>query len=256
MLLSAWIGLAWAQEGACRASWAEIEVLLDGAEAAWGVDEAAFSAALDRLGVRLPCLAGVVTPAQAARVHRVEGLAAFLARDMDRAGAAFAAARAADPAGDFPPGLVPDGNPVRRLFDGATAPADDHPLPPPKRGRLILDGAPGERRPEARATLFQLADADTALTTAWLPPGAPTPAYPARGEGLRLPLLVTAGVAAAGGGALWALAARLEADPPALGSEEDYQALVARNHGLVYGAAGLGLLAVGSGAGAFVWGRW
>lgn len=255
MLVSLLVGTAAASD--CDTSWAELEPQLDGVEAAWGISEDAFQAGMTRVEAGVPCLTEVLTPARAARIHRAEGLQAFLERDLDRARAAFAAARAADPAYAFPVAMVPAANPVRTLYDSAATTGATVPLPPPAKGKVALDGVVTRARPTDRATLFQLG-ADAPTHTAWLAPKDPTPAYRQRGQGFRLPLLVAGGLAAAGSAALYAVADGLTHDVPTgeWTGEDDVTALRGRNHGLLLGSAGLGVAAVGSVTTALVWGRW
>ena len=238
----------------CRATRAELLVSLDGADAAWGVEEDSFRAAITRLEAALPCLVEPLAPTDAARVHRALGLSAWLARDTAAATAAFAAARAADPAYTFPEAMVPAANPVRRAYEGAPTEGPTTVLAPP-RGKLLLDGVVSRVRVEDRPVVVQIVY-PTVTTTTWVAAGAPVPAWPVRGKGLRVPLLIGAGAAAAGAGALAALAGDLRANPPVPTSEDDLQAIGARNHGMVYGAAGLGVAAVGLGVTAFVVGEW
>lgn len=241
-------------DGGCRSTRAELLVSLDGADAAWGVEEDSFRAAISRLETAIPCLVEPLVPAEAARVHRALGLSAWLARDTAGATAAFAAARAADPTYTFPEAMVPASNPVRRAYEGAPTEGPSTRLPPP-RGQLLLDGVVTRLRVDDRPVVVQIVQhSDT--TTLWVPAGAPVPTWPARGKGLRVPLLIGAGAAAAGAGALYAVAADLRADPPVPTSEDDLQAIGARNHAMVYGAAGLGAAALGLGITAFVVGEW
>lgn len=240
----------------CATGWAEAQASVSAAESAWGVDEPAFRSAVASLVKVVPCLVEPLTPSEAAAVHRVYGLAAWLNGDVEAARRAFAAARVADPAWTFPARMAPEGNPVRALYDAATPLPGGDTLPPPKGAHVLLDGANSRTRPLGRPVLLQLVRGEQATTTTWLAAGDPVPAYPRAGEGLRAPLLVGAGVAALGAGALTVVAWRLHDDPPEFESDEDLAGIQAANHGTLIGAAGLGVVALGTGIGAFVVGRW
>ncbi|MDP2311245.1 MAG: hypothetical protein Q8P18_34815 [Pseudomonadota bacterium] len=254
MLISLLVG-AFAAEPPCRITWAELAPKLDGIDAAWGISTDTFRAGMTTVSAQLPCLTEAIPPEHAARIHRAKGLEAFVDRDLDRARAAFAAAKAADPAYSFPVTMVPMGNPVRTLYDASTTSGATVPLPPPAKGAVRLDGIVSRARTIDRATLFQL-ERQPAVETRWLAPGDPAPAYRQRGQGFRLPLLL-AGVAAAGAGtALYVVADGLGTNPPPIDSQADLDALGAQNHGLLFGAGGLGMAAAGCLTTAFVWGRW
>jgi hypothetical protein len=220
------------------------------------VDAGAFRAAAASMRTVVPCLVEPLTPQEAAAIHRVQGLAAWLDGDTEAARRDFAAARAADPTWQFPTTMIPVGNPVRALYDGAAAlPGGDH-IPAAKAAKPWIDGAPGRLRPAGRPVVFQLVHGREAIQTTWLAANDPLPTYHRADEGTRAPLLVGAGVAALGAGALAFWASRLEADPPVPTSEEDLQGIAATNHALAISASGLGVAAVGVGVSAFVVGRW
>jgi hypothetical protein len=229
---------------------------LDGAEAAWGVEEESFRVALASVRAGVPCLSQPLEPTQAARLHRIYGLAAWLERDVDGARLAFAASRSADPGYSFPLTMVPAGNPVRRLYESAAGAEGSVAVPPARGATILLDGQVADSRPTTRAVLFQLSTGAEARSTAWLVPTDPLPAYPRPGDGLRVPLLIGAGAAALGGGALLALAANTASDTTPPASQAELDARVSTNHGLVIAGGGLGLAAVGLGATAFIAGRW
>lgn len=239
----------------CHTTWAELAPTLDGLDAAWGISEASFRAGFVKVEAAVPCLTEVLTPEAAARIHRAQGLDAFLHRDLDRARAAFAAARTANPAYTFPVAMVPEANPVRKLYEGAAdAPATGGAtvrVPPPARGAVWIDGVATRTRPLDRAALFQL---DTPLRSEWLAPADPTPAYRARGQGFRLPLLLAGGVTAAASAGSYAVADARSRQVPT--SEADLEQIGATNHALVYTSAGLGAAALACVTTAFVWGRW
>jgi hypothetical protein len=94
--------------------------VLDGtvglAEQSAGRDAQAFGDAVHALRDQLPCLEAVVSPSLAARLHRVEGLQAFVDGAGERALMAFAASNRLDPDYRFPATLFPQAHPVARLW--------------------------------------------------------------------------------------------------------------------------------------------
>jgi hypothetical protein len=248
--------LPFARAADCASSRPEVEADLAAAESAWGVDEAAFRKAAERAHQSGACLRDVADTRLAARIHRVEGLSAFLAGDKTRAGAAFAAARSADPEGAFPDAMIPPGNPVRVLWDANAPRAGSVAAPRPARGELAFDGTIRRDRPTGQATYLQRIEGGAAAQSAWLAPEDPLPSYRQQGEGLRLPLLLAAGAAAAGGGVLYALALDQRSNPPEPTGADVLTAWQRENHALVLGGAALGGVAVGAGAAALVYGRW
>lgn len=238
---------------------AELAVALEAAEAAWGIDESAFSAAVASADAVLPCVDGPVAPAVAARYHRVRALTAFVAHDSTNTQRAFAAAHAIEPAWRIPEAMAPAQNPLHAEFEAAilregaseTAPA------PAGGARLYFDGTETRRRPAAWPTVFQMRERDGRVHgTAWVPPGEPLPAYRAGGEGWRLPLLLGSAVAAGGAGALYVLAVSADASYRASGSLAEADAARARVNGLAGGAVGVGACALATGGGAFLFARW
>lgn len=235
---------------------AKVEAAVAGAESAWGVDEDSFRRGVDAARAALPCVNAPLTPVQASRYHRLEGLAAFLAGDSASVNAAFAAARAADPGATLPEHLVPVGNPVRVAWDAAVPGTATTTAPPPARARLWVDGRQTRAIPADRARLLQL-EGDT-LTTAWQRPGDPLPTYKVAGEGLRLPLLIGSGALLAGAGVLAALdqgarARALERTPLSDAEREARQATVNQ---LGAATVAVGVVGAGVGVSAFVVGRW
>ncbi|MBM4364981.1 MAG: hypothetical protein FJ102_02120 [Deltaproteobacteria bacterium] len=122
--------LSLAAEAACpvQRTNAELREALDEVDRTWGVDPAAFEAAIATERAMLPCMGRVVDTTLAARLHRAEGLAAFLARDLDTARRAFAAARAADEAITLPPEMAPEGGPLREAWSALPAVSYDQKL--------------------------------------------------------------------------------------------------------------------------------
>lgn len=144
------------------------------------LDIAAFKEATDRLDALLPCLDDPVTRNVAAEVHRFLGIRAFADRRLEDAEQMFRAARALEPAYQFPDDLIPPGNPIRTAFEQVEygEPRFEVTPTPVKGGYLQLDGRTTNQRPLTWATLYQRFDGQGALQdTAYLLPAQPLPAY-------------------------------------------------------------------------------
>jgi hypothetical protein len=234
------------------------------------MDGAVFSVAMDEASFMVPCLAELVTPQLASQYHRLQGLNLFMSRNEERARAAFAAARAADPQADLPLELVPEGHAIRELWATADPAGPAARVPLPVSGWLGFDGLAAERRPQTRPTLLQVMTGEGAVqASVWLEPGDPLPAYEAiplpvaRAEGLslpRAPLLAGGGAAALLGGVLYGVAAsraaRFEQPKPADTTLDDLRGSQRVTNTLVAGsvvAGGLSVLTLGA---AVVVGRW
>ena len=132
------------------------------------------------LAQRLPCLAGVLTPPQAARLHQVFGLRAWLGRQTGDARAAFASSKASDPDYVFPFWLLPPSHELRDVYAEAEPDLAILPVLPAKAGDLYFDGVPATVRPQLRPVVLQITDADgKVLTSTWLRPADGLPPYEA-----------------------------------------------------------------------------
>lgn len=237
-----------------------VDAALAGMEATWGSDMEAFAKGLNDARASLRCVATPLPAATAARFHRMEGLAAYVARDTDRTTKAFAAARALDPDYTFPTDMVPPQNPLRVAYEGSVAGTATVSAPAPKPPYILwVDGAQTRAVPDSRAAVVQVQKGDGAVVdSAWVLPGTPLPAYPKASAGSRVPLLIGAGVLAAGAGTLWALGAQARTatfeEVPLSSDERASRQDLANNLG--YATVGVGAAAVLTGAGAFVFGRW
>lgn len=191
-----------------------------------------FAAARDQVRLQLQCLAEPLAPSLMARLHRVEALSAWLAKDRERATTALAGVFAAEPAHAFSAELVPRGHPLLDLVPEAKALAEKpgraqfRTLP---MGWVEVDGAYQDSMPTARATLLQYVDTSGHVVETryawpgdrpadWLldasqpllvakpgKPGAPAPRTAGIGAG-RAVLVGGAGVAAVATGVLTFLA--------------------------------------------------
>jgi hypothetical protein len=177
---------------------ADVLRALDALEAAYGelhLDEVAAQQA--RLLTALSCLGVILTPAEVARLHRGQALAALAAGQTDEARLRFAASRKLEPSYRFPPELVPDDPAYREWEIFRSVPLSVSMLgstPAPTEGRLLLDGEPA--RPageldgvdqvarEVGLPLFVqvLDDADAPVVSAYLEANTRLPRYPGRDQ--------------------------------------------------------------------------
>ncbi len=266
MLVRLWlVGVAQGADCPVSATPADIDAQLVAAEKAFtDLDPNGFVIATDHLVLLQPCLDSLVSPALAARWHRVIALKLYGQKDEAGAGAAMRAAHALEPAYVWSDDLLPPG-PLRALYESAPTSVADHRVPEPRDGALAFDGTVGFLRPSDRASVVQLLDdAGKATATSWLLPTAPLPAYVAVPR-VRNRLLIGAGVAATGALATYAgsWAARssfntwtpdpAEADPTS--SQQHLGALRGRANGLAAGAIVLGVAAGGGVVGAVLVGE-
>ncbi|MEQ1569501.1 MAG: hypothetical protein ABMA64_27945, partial [Myxococcota bacterium] len=172
---------ATAAEGACPATSEDLLLALERAEASFrSLDLDGFRAATDEAAAQIDCVTDVMPRPVIARLHRVEGLRAFVDGDAVRASAAFASARAIEPAYQFPEALVPADHPVRSRYaqqDPASGGAT--PLDRPLEGQVEVDGRPNEPLPNTRPSVVQWVLGDGSLgTTQYTWPGDPLFEYP------------------------------------------------------------------------------
>jgi hypothetical protein len=135
----------------------------------YAMDLQAFRKASDEAALLAGCLKDRVSPALAAKVHRVRGLREYVEGHDAEAKAAFAAARRVEPGYAFPTSVAAADHPVRETY--ATAPPVQLAQPAPASdGRLEFDGVPGGR-PVGVPTLAQVvARNGTVLQGSYLSP--------------------------------------------------------------------------------------
>jgi len=104
----------------------------------------------------LACLEGPVTPALAVEVHRATALSAYLARDLPAVLRAWRSVVAVDPQA-APPQDIPDGHPLRELYDEAVAlpPGGSTRLPSVEGAVASIDGELAALRPDGRPVVLQ-----------------------------------------------------------------------------------------------------
>lgn len=232
-------------------------------EAYRALDIEAFRSSLDSAATQLPCIDERLGAPDIARYHRLQGLLASVVGDTARAQQAFLAARSLEPGFRLPLDMVPAEHPTRLEY--AALPLDSvvwEPLPPPRQGRLFIDGTEQLQRPTNRPAVAQrLDEADRIVDGSYLWPGAAL-AYPTAATASSLRhrsrgLSIGAGGAAVASGVLAVVAARSRAAYDAeSGSVEQLDALRARTNLTGGLSLGTGAVALGLGTAAVVAWEW
>lgn len=244
----------------CPARLVELQAEIDAASAAYvAMDLDRFTGLAEAAREDAACLEEPAPAELARRLHQVLALWAWVRRDPAATTAALRGALAVDPLYDPGDDLAPAGGRLRSLYDAARAAAPS--APRPVGVELRVDGRASRLLPVDRAALVQL---EQGGLRSWYLDGsgvpeeleaalAPAPVrrgHPSRG--LLVAGLVTGAVA--GGALAWAAVTR--ADYPEAPDRESAEALYRQNQVLGWGGYGLGVVALGLGAGAVVVGRW
>ncbi len=138
----------------------EVSQALDRSAAAYaGLDVEGFTGGVEEVRLMLPCVTDRFTTGEAANIHRMLGIAAFVGGDESRARESLAAAYRAEPDYRWPPEMVPQSHPIAILYNEAFQSEDTKlELVAPVEGELRFDGELSVMRPTARATVAQLLD--------------------------------------------------------------------------------------------------
>ena len=153
---------------------------LDRAEKAYAeLDLDGFLGYSDMIREDVPCLSDPLSPSLAGRLHRLEGLRAFVDRNQRASQEAFAAARSADPEYFFPESLIPAGYPELENYEAIPLELGAYEqVPAPKSGTVRFDGAESLDRPTAWPAIMQLLDVEGDVTaTTYLWRDTPLPEY-------------------------------------------------------------------------------
>jgi hypothetical protein len=233
-------------------------------EAVEALDPDGLGAATQALDDVLACQSRPIRVEQAAHVHRLHGILAFVqGNDAD---SWFAASRALEPTSALQPGAgnAGLGGPLESAWARAASatPPERTTLPPPRRGAIAIDGQLLDSHPTHLPYVFQYLDGDTAETTL-AAAGTPAPRYPGykpepievpgqptrRGKPLSVAFAAVA-VGSAGllGGAAWT---RARYRNPAV-DDDAAAALLPANQALGVAGYALGATAVGLGTVAVV----
>lgn len=177
-------GVASAQESPCdrRTRVADLEQATQNAMSAFvAMDVTTFRAFEAEARVALACLDEQLSAKQAAAVHRLFAMGAFLSRDSEGAISAFRASRSVDPSGRVPAEVAPDGHPLDQLFDQANPlAAEPEPLTVPPLSSAYVDGSLATARPTTRPAVVQLSQSGgIVVDSRWLAPGDPVPDWTA-----------------------------------------------------------------------------
>ncbi len=172
-----WSGVTLAQDCEERTTSGQVTLAIDGAESRFAArDKAGVLAFTEEATSAIPCLRDELGKALSARFHRVQGLRAFLDKDMEQATLWFAAARQVQPDAVLSESLVPAGHPLQSLYTTAAAPVDVESMPTPSDGRLRFDGSDISDRPLKRPTVFQYVNgAGVVQRSAVVQVGVPVP---------------------------------------------------------------------------------
>jgi hypothetical protein len=263
--------------GECARTFDTAELLMaaDRADEAFiRMDEPGFLGARDDVIERTACLGEPIARVVAARVHRVQALAAFVDGQERRVAPALAGLVSAEPGHQLPLDLVPDGHRVRAQLPSATLLIQDPTTVPAATlpsGWFEVDGMHAQEFPRNRAAIVQRFDgAGAVVETRYLWPGEDPGAWAAGSDPVPAALTATTQAAArpAGNartgrhvalgaatlaslvatGALFALAAENRSAFDAGGTPEELVAMQARSVPLTWGWVGAAAGGVALGA--------
>jgi len=141
------------------------------------MDDADFSMYVDRTLEIIDCLEEPLAPADAARLHELLVLDAFFLDDLEGARRSLQSAINAIEGYQLPADLVPEGHPLRPMFDEVRAQAEAPGLPlADETFRVTVDGTEADRIPTDRPVLLQRLDVTGAvLETRYVDPGGALP---------------------------------------------------------------------------------
>ena len=208
-----------------------------------------FQVSFSQMEGQLSCVNERISTADAARIHRMTGIALFTEKKNDQAARAFAAARLLDPAWGFPES-IPEGIALRKVWESSLAEQKTEVVAIGLPGNWVVDGVVSTRRPSDWPALLQEERRGSVYSTQYLPPGQkPTQATPPRSPATA-PLAIAAGTAARGGVATLVIAGinhdSFDNEPH---TADELAALQTRTNSFGGTGVGLGLLAVGLGVG-------
>ncbi len=230
------------------------------------MDDTSYYNARNAVLSALPCADAPLSASQAAALYRMLALGTFLDGDHPGTVSWFRALLAVAPGYQLPDDIAPEGNPLRLDFEvaGGLPRARTDALPEPQAGQVLVDGEPASEVPTDRPYLFQYVDESGAVaTTRLVQAGMSPPEYPSRparareGVAVNVPLAVVAGVSAVAAGGLYLAAAEQESQFwDSKTAAADLDAYRSRANTLGALSAGVGVVAVGSGAAAVLVGSW
>ncbi|MFK7930737.1 MAG: hypothetical protein AB8H79_21320 [Myxococcota bacterium] len=144
------------------------------ASLAWAsLDEEGFSESVAKIDAAIRCVGTPLDGRQAALVHRLHGLQAFVSGDQDDARLHLAAASTADPGYRVSDRVAPKGGALRRLIDEVSSEEHDAgaPLELMDGGTVWVDGRASGGRDEGRYAVVQIGERGRTVWSTVLKPG-------------------------------------------------------------------------------------
>jgi len=125
------------------------------------LDVEGFRAALEAVATGLPCAEAVVSPTEAAAIHRLEGVRLYTIGANDSALRSLQQARLLDPLGRVEGDAMAEGSPLARLWTqaGQAPPSPWVSIDAPDGLRVRVDGIPSRSRPLTVPSIVQLTTA-------------------------------------------------------------------------------------------------
>lgn len=167
-------------EGAAVARPGALAAAGERAEAAFAtLDVEGFQQALREVALGLPCSEAVLSPVEAAAIHRLEGVRLYTLGAERSALRSLQQARILDPLGEMHGQAVSEGSPLAALWARSltSAPPPWVPVDAPEGVDVRVDGVPSRLRPATVPSIVQLtAPSGQVLWTSYVPAMAPLPA--------------------------------------------------------------------------------
>ncbi|MBX2800381.1 MAG: hypothetical protein KTR31_22065 [Myxococcales bacterium] len=240
--------LAAAALATCPSGSDDVSQLVGYAESAFrDLDAPTFLDATDRVAEGVSCLTEPLSLELLHRLHRLQGLRAFVDGDERRAAGAFASARAVRPDLPLPAELVPGGHPLTTLYQlQGPAAGGSRAWPVPAEGELFVDGSRSLDLPSLRPSVVQLQRGDGAVEmSGYVWPDMPPLPYAVKRSGRRVRkgMLVVSGLSLASSAGLWLASRRFHTQY--FEEEEDLERLDRLRLGAntaTYGVVGAGTL--------------
>jgi len=146
------------------------------------LDVDGFREALRTAATGLPCADGVLSPSEAAAIHRLEGVRLYTLGARDSALRSLQQARILDPLGTIEGDALAPGSPLARLWDQAAtaSPPPWVPVDAPDGLDVRVDGIPSRQRPATVPSVVQLATpTGRVIWTSYVPAMASLPSLAA-----------------------------------------------------------------------------
>ncbi|MFZ5476045.1 MAG: hypothetical protein ACOZNI_04665, partial [Myxococcota bacterium] len=151
---------------ACPSAADDVLAQANGALAAYAaMDAVVYTKARDEALAALACVRDVISPIDAATLHRLMGLDAYLAQQRARGVGAFRAALAIQPAFRLSSSVAPEGHPLLEWYEAGreAGEGDARPLLAPSGATIYVDGARATAVRPGQAAVLQLVSLDGAV---------------------------------------------------------------------------------------------